>query len=343
MDQIINLNSTTIPTILEPTFKILIPLLINNESRILSVPRQTYSYGTHPRQTLDIYSPSTASTIVSPIVIFLYGGGLTRGDKILPHIPQSLVYHNLGTFFALRNFTTIIPDYRRVDDPKASAGEGATYPSGGEDIATVLEWLESASCPLQSSKQPRDVFIIGNSAGGIHLATYLFEPRFENGRKRLFDGSGLYRLRGAVLLSAPLDFKSASPERSETLDQYWPAHLSGESSSRSQEMFCPNGLLQSLKQRSVAGKIAGPADLGIPDLLVFLGEFDPEDEIAEPGRRFFSTWKDIYGDTGGVELKWISGHNHISLPLALMSGDMAGEEWGEDVVGWMRKLTGSDA
>jgi acetyl esterase/lipase len=289
-----------------------------------------------------MYSPSTASTVVSPIVIFLYGGGLTRGDKILPHVPQSLMYHNLGTFFALRNFTTIIPDYRRVDDPKVGTGEGATYPSGGEDIATVLEWLESASCPLQSSKQARDVFIIGNSAGGVHLATYLLEARFESGREHLFDGSGLYRLRGAVLLSVPLDFKSARPERSETLDWYRPARLSGESSGRSQEMFCPNGLLQSLKHRSVAAKIAGRADLGIPDLLVLLGEFDPKDEIVEPGMRFFATWKYIYGDTGGVELKWIAGHNHISPPLALMSGDRAGQEWGEDVVGWMRKLTESN-
>jgi hypothetical protein len=68
---------------------------------------------------------------------------------------------------------------------------------------------------------------------------------------------------------------------------------------------------------------------------VLLGEFDPKDEIFEPGRRLFATWKDIYGDMGGVELKWVAGHNHIS-------GDVAGQEWGEDVVGWMRKLTGSD-
>lgn len=83
-----------------------------------------------------------------------------------------------------------------------------------------------------------------------------------------------------------------------------------------------------MKQRNTAAKTAGPADLGIPDLLVPLGEFDPEDEIAEPGRRFLATWKDIYGDTGGVELKWIAGHDHNSPPLALMSGDMAGQEWG---------------
>jgi hypothetical protein len=37
--------------------------------------------------------------------------------------------------------------------------------------------------------------------------------------------------------------------------------------------------------------------------------------------------------------EWVlKGHNHISPPVALMSGDKEGEKWGEDLVGWMRKL-----
>jgi predicted alpha/beta-fold hydrolase len=214
-------------------------------------------------------------TNASPIVIFLYGGGLTRGDKILTDVARSLIYHNLGSFFALRDFAAIIPDYRRVDDPNTATGEGATYPSG--DVAAVLEWLHSASCPLPSSNSQRDVFIIGNSAGGVHLATYLLDARFKGGRKRLLDGSSAYRLRGAVLLSVPLDFKSAKSERLETLDRCWPASLVGKSPSRSQELFCPNGLLNSLKNGGGAGDIAQAVDLGIPDLLGLLGEFDSED------------------------------------------------------------------
>jgi acetyl esterase/lipase len=340
MDQIAKLNSTAIPAILEPTFRILIPPLIANSSLILSIPRKTFSYGPHPRQTLDMYCPSTDSSDGTPVLIFLYGGGLSRGDKILPLVPHSLIYHNLGTFFALRGFTTVIPDYRRVDDPKAGTGEGATYPSGGEDVAAVLDWLQSASCPLQPAHKQREVFILGNSAGGIHLATYLLDAQFESGRKRLIDGSSGYRLCGAVLLGVALDFKSASPQRRDTLDRYWPASLSltGALPGRSGELFCANGLLQSLKQRNVTGETARPANHGIPDLLVLLGEFDPEDEIVEPGMRFCGLWKEAFGgEAAGMELKRIKGHNHISPPLALMTGDVSGEEWGEEVVGWMNK------
>ena len=45
--------------------------------------------------------------------------------------------------------------------------------------AAVLEWLHSGSCPLPSSNLQRDVFIIGNSACGVHLATYLLDTRFK--------------------------------------------------------------------------------------------------------------------------------------------------------------------
>jgi predicted alpha/beta-fold hydrolase len=151
-----------------------------------------------------------------------YGGGFTRGDKILTNIAQSLIYYNAGTFFVLRYFTTIIPDYRRVGDPKTGIGEGVIYLSSGEDAATVLEWLHSASCPLQSLNRQRNVFTIGNSAGGVHLATYLLDARLESRRRCLFDVSSVYMLRGAVLVSVPFHFSNARSERQETLDWYWP-------------------------------------------------------------------------------------------------------------------------
>jgi hypothetical protein len=50
--------------------------------------------------------------------------------------------------------------------------------------------------------------------------------------------------------------------------------------------------------------------------------------------RFIDLWKEGFAGANGVEFMWIRGHNHISPPLALMSGDEVGEEWGEDVVGW---------
>jgi len=71
-----------------------------------------------------------------------------------------------------------------------------------------------------------------------------------------------------------------------------------------------------------------------------LGEFDPEGEIVEPGVLFTDLWKETFGAAKGMELKWIRSHNHISPPLSLISGDEEGEEWGEDVVRWMRSKMG---
>jgi hypothetical protein len=176
---------------------------------------------------------------------------------------------------------------------------------------------------------------------GVHLATYLLGARFETGRKRLFDGCRELRLRGSVLLSVPLDFESARPERGGgggALNRYWPASLVDESSSHSKKLFCPNGLLCSLKARAVEDEIAVPTDLGIPEVLMLLAEFDPEDEIVVPGIRFINFWKEVFGGANEIEFKWIGGHNHISPPLVLMSDDKVGEEWGGDVVRWMIRL-----
>jgi len=76
-------------------------------------------------------------------------------------------------------------------------------------------------------------------------------------------------------------------------------------------------------------------DIGIPKCLALLGEFDPEDEIGEPMNNFVSLWKSTFGE--GIDFEKIEGHNHISPPMALMSGDKKGEKWGEDVVSWIKK------
>lgn len=78
--------------------------------------------------------------------------------------------------------------------------------------------------------------------------------------------------------------------------------------------------------------------LQLPDILVMLGELDPEDEIVEPNKRFLGLWDDCFGSGQGIEVKWMGGHNHISPPFALMSGDKQGEQWAENVIDWMKDL-----
>lgn len=333
MDQIAKLENKAIMSVLMPTFEAFRPHLVANKEAILSIPSETHSYGAHERQKLDLYTGPACSQS-SPLFVFFYGGGLSRGSKILPHVPHSLVYHNLGTFYASRGFTTIIADYRRVDDATLGTGEGAVYPSGGEDVAAVIEWLHSKYLARADATQgPRDLFLMGNSAGGVHVSTYLLDERFD-AQRRAAQESKSGPLRGAILLSVPMDFVVADPERSVTLNTYWPSSLTDGSAS-SIDRFCPRGLVESwgakIKNSSV--------EATLPKVLLMLGELDPDDEILDTNKRFLSAWKEAFGDKETIEVKWMKGQNHISPPISLMCGDKRGEEWGEDAVSWMRALS----
>lgn len=301
-----------------------------NKDAIHSIPSTTHSYGPTPRQSLDIY-PSATNPSTSPILIFLYGGGITRGDKIVQAIPGELLYYNLGTFFATQGYTTIIPDYRRANDAQEKTGEDAVFPNGGDDLSLVFNFLESQE---KDKSTKRDVYVMGNSAGGVHTMTFMLYSKFLAQRKRLLSGSGPLKLKGAIMLSVPCDFDSAGANRQDMLTTYWPASLSkasGSSQTHSASEFDPRGLLRAL------GKGHTREELGIPPVLMLEGELDPDDEILDTMSRFRQAWTEVLGDEG-LETKVMAGHNHISPPMGLMSLEAKGEQWGHDVVAWLKKV-----
>lgn len=285
----------------------------------MEVPRETKSYGPHPRQKLDIYRASPlreGDSRQSPYLIFLYGGGLVSGDKIVPVIPDGLVYHNLGAFFAKRGFTTIIPDYRRVNSE--DGGEDARFPSGAEDLSAVLKLVADID---PSGK--RDVFILGNSAGGVHLATFMLDQRFLEQRKTLFSDVGPISLKGIIEMGVPFHFRSAvGGGRTQMLRNYY-----GDEKEVDDKQ--PYGLLQKLVK---AGK--SRQETFVPKELVILSEFDPVEEVKVPTEDFVELSNKSWGSR--IEFWTLPGHNHISPPIALMSGDKGLEKWGEDLVTWMR-------
>jgi hypothetical protein len=319
MDQIQALDASTgqsIPDILMPTMKIFTPLLLKNKEAILSIPRKEQSYGPHPRQKLDIYLSPTPSPN-SPILVYFYGGGLIRGDKIVPMILDGLLYHNLGTFFAKRGITTIVADYRRVNSE--FGGEDAVFPSGADDVSLVMKWLEAFSY-----KGSGNLVIMGNSAGGVHLSTFLLDPQFLDQRKSLASAEKGLKLVGGVEVGVPFHFKSAGAGRAGTLERYY-------GSAKGIEEKCAYGLLEAVGKTGMSRE-----ETGVPKLLLLLGEFDPEDEIGQSMRDFAELGEKTWGSW--LEFRTIKGHNHISPPPALMSGDVEGEKWGEEVAAWIKGL-----
>jgi len=100
--------------------------------------------------------------------------------------------------------------------------------------------------------------------------------------------------------------------------------------------------LQDVKEKCVCGLLESVGksgkereELGIPrKMWMGIGEFDPDDEIAGPMKAFAGKWKEVFGEEG-LTVEILKGHNHISPPMSLMSGDEEGEKWGEDIVKWI--------
>jgi hypothetical protein len=226
-----------------------------------------------------------------------------------------LVYHNLGAFFAKRGITTIIPNYRLVNSQ--FGGHDAVYPSGADDLALVLEFVATLDPPRQ-----RDVYVMGNSAGGVHLSTFMLDPEFLEQRKALLSTKGPIIWKGAIELAVPFHFKNSPEGRSGMLKTYY-------GDKKDIEERSAYGLLQALAK---AGKTKEEAF--IPNILAILGEFDPADEIKEPTEDFVKLGNEVWDNS--IELWTIPGHNHISPPVALMTGNEELEKWGEDVVKWVK-------
>lgn len=257
------------------------------------------------------------------MLLFVYGGGLVAGDKIMPDfmIPKGLVYHNLGAFFAKRGFRVVIPDYRRVNSERG--GEDAVFPSGGEDISLVLKWIEKYTSKSQCDEEKTNLFMMGNSAGGLHMCTFLFEEMFLEQRRELISGSKGLLLKGFISLSVPYHFRSMGNDKGsrEIRERYYGSI--GDMTSK-----CPYGLFVAIVKSGRSRK-----ELAIPRTLVLLDEFDPQDEIVGSVEDFVGLWETEWGQDG-LAFEVIKGQNHISPPLALMSGE--GEEWAEDILRWMK-------
>lgn len=147
-----------------------------------SVVTNAISYGSGPRNSLDIYRPKAGSG-PAPVIVFFYGGNWVsgkRGD-----------YAFVGRALAARGFVVVVPDYRLYPQVR--------YPDFLNDAAQAVAWTERNIAG--HGGDPKRVFVMGHSAGAYNAAMVALDERWL-GRQGIAPGS----LRGWIGLAGPYDF-----------------------------------------------------------------------------------------------------------------------------------------
>ena len=139
------------------------------------------TYGSDPRQTLDVYAPRTPGTW--PVIVFIYGGSWASGDKD--------DYGFVGAALASRGFVTVIPNYRLVP--------GVRFPSFVEDCAAAVRWV-SDNAQLYTG-DPSRIVLVGHSAGAYNAMMLALDAHYLRDA-----GVDAQRIRGVVGLAGPYDF-----------------------------------------------------------------------------------------------------------------------------------------
>ncbi|KZT74457.1 alpha/beta-hydrolase [Daedalea quercina L-15889] len=279
-------------------------LLEQQRTIIESVKCTTYTYGTTEFHKLDVYmppspSPSTLSPSPRlPTLLFFHGGSFTHGARFWPH--RDLIHANIGAFFALKGIITIIVDYRLVPS--------VTFPGGSEDVLDALIWVSRNLCVVGDIDR---IFLLGHSAGGVHIAGFLLSPS-------IYTRS--VPIRGVVLLGVPYEIpasgKTAANFRKAAEVYYGDA--GGVASNQ------PLGMLRRVEKEWVSA---------LPPLRNMTAAREPR-YITSAAK----TFGQLYASKGGrVQTSVLIGHNHVSPIFSLCSGQM--EEWGTDIAEWIWNTT----
>lgn len=281
-----------------------------NSSVIHKTEVTSFSYGQHPRNVLDLYEPEPTTPPplagrTRPILLYVYGGAFMFGDRILSDIPGELVYRNIASFFAGKlGYNVIIMDYRLVK-------QGAKYPSGGEDVDEAIGWI------CRHFTEEHDLFLMGHSAGGSHIATWMFAEDFQDRRNVLISGTKGPKLAGAIFLSTPL---SLTPDLEALFEPYY-------GKANESRMKQPTSLMHGMLRQTNPSLVEK-----WPRILVLVSELDPE-SVHDAATGFKKPWSDA---GGRLELKVLERHNHHSPPLSLGTQIEEEEAWGYLVGEWMK-------
>jgi acetyl esterase/lipase len=142
-------------------------------------------YGPAERNLADIFTPATPSSAPRPVLLFVHGGGFTRGERQFPDgLP---FYDNIAVWAVRHGFIGINMTYRLAPQFK--------WPAGAEDVGSAVRYL--IANVASHGGDPHAIYLMGHSAGAVHAATYLSHPELQ-------DAAGV-GVAGAILVSGAYD------------------------------------------------------------------------------------------------------------------------------------------
>lgn len=146
------------------------------------------AYGPEEGHRLRVYVGNNRNSpgIGAPIILLVHGGGFARGN--LSNLSHAAT-HFAGLGFVAVNMTyPLAPQH--------------TWPSGAEAVHAAVEWIHANIGDYRGN--PAQLYVYGHSAGGNHVANYVFRPSLSS---RQGD-----RVAGAILASPALQLPDASDE-----------------------------------------------------------------------------------------------------------------------------------
>jgi acetyl esterase/lipase len=120
-------------------------------------------YGPHERHVVDVFTASGTAgnpAALRPVVVFIHGGGFSRGAK---HSPGSPFFDNVGVWAVRHGLVGVTINYRLAPEFQ--------WPSGVEDLTLLIAWLKTNIS--SRGGDPSKIFLWGHSAGAAHVADYL--------------------------------------------------------------------------------------------------------------------------------------------------------------------------
>ena len=302
MDTIAKLPKS-LPAVIDATFDALRPLLAANEQAIKAglKTREIHQFASTAADSLDVYyPPDIKKGSTQKVLVFLFGGGFFAGNKNHPKSPD-YVFANLGTWFASKGITTVIGNYRLAKGPGNPNGP-AKYPSGAEDLQAMLKWVEE-------NIPGSEIYVMGNSAGGVHVATYLYDPQFRELAAKT--------IKRAVLLGMPAHqlASDGSPIMSPVNIAYY-------------------GDAEGVLQHSPVALVKNHGIIkSTPPVLGLTSELDPPEIISA-----FKQFAEGFAGAGGqIKTGTLAGHNHLSPVIGLNSSDPALGVWANQIVDWIKQ------